>query len=77
MVKKTQMQINPKRQELSNFMGWLTILVGTWMIASTLRQMVMDYFIGNNGPLVAYVIGFSFVGAAIALFGKNKPWDGD
>jgi len=77
MKKKTRVQVNPKQQQLSAFMGWLTILVGTWMVASTLRQMVMNYFIGNNGPLIAYLIGFMAVGVSVALFGSNKPWDGD
>ena len=74
-TKKDKIALVSKKQEFSSFMGWLTILIGTWMIASTLRQMVMDMFIGNKGPIVAYIIGFVFIGAAVALFGKKKPWN--
>lgn len=74
--KKDKIALVSKKQEFAAFMGWLTILVGTWMIASTLRQMVMDMFIGNKGPIIAYLIGIAFIGAAVALFGKKKPWDG-
>lgn len=74
-TKKDKIALVSKKQEFSSFMGWLTILIGTWMIASTLRQMVMDMFIGNKGPIIAYIIGFVFIGAAVALFGKKKPWN--
>lgn len=73
--KKDKIAIISKKHEFASFMGWLTILIGTWMIASTLRQTVMDHFVGNKGPIIAYIIGFMFIGAAVALFGKKKPWN--
>lgn len=75
ILEKEKSALSSKKREISSFIGWLTILVGTWMIASTMRSLVMDMFVGNKGPLIAYMIGFAFIGLAVALFGKKKPWE--
>ena len=60
--------------EAAQFFGWIAVLLGTWMVASTLRELLLEYLPGTEGPMLTLIIGFVLIGSAVAFFGKQKPW---
>jgi hypothetical protein len=62
-------------KEMSGFVGWIAIMIGTWMITATFRDLVATYFVGDGGIAISLFIGFIFIFFAVLFFGKDKPWE--
>lgn len=74
MVKKGAIELTSSN-EMSQFVGWISILIGTWVIASTTIDVIVSYFSNADARILSIGIGFVCIAAAVVLFGKKKPWE--
>jgi len=73
MAKKSAIELTSSN-EMSQFLGWISILIGTWVIASTTIDVILSYFSSADATMVSMGIGFICIAAAVVIFGKKKPW---
>jgi len=63
------------QQEIKDFVGWVILVVGTWFLAISIRQMLVDFlYLGMAGELVTIAFGLALIIVSITLFGRKKPW---
>lgn len=73
MVKKSSIELTSSN-EMAQFLGWISILIGTWLIASTTIDVILSSFSSANARILSVGIGFVFIAAATIIFGKKSPW---
>lgn len=73
MTKKSAIELTSSN-EMSQFLGWISILIGTWVIASTTIDVIISYFSNADAQILSIGIGFISIAAAVVIFGKKKPW---
>lgn len=56
-----------------SFLGWLVLLVGTWLIASSAKEYVVQHLPNNSAPTL-FIVGILVIILAVAIFGKKAPW---
>ena len=56
-----------------SFLGWLVLLVGTWLIASSAKEYVVQFLPDNSAPTL-FIIGLIVIMFAVVIFGKKAPW---
>lgn len=55
------------------FLGWLLLLVATWLIASSAREYIVSY-LSDNSTTTLFLIGIVILIFAVVVFGKKAPW---
>ena len=60
-------------QHIKMFVGWVAILVGTWLIATSARQFIVEH-ISSTSPATFIALGVVIIIFAIVIFGKKAPW---
>jgi CBS domain containing-hemolysin-like protein len=61
-------------KEMSQFLGWIAMLIGTWVIASTTIDVILSYFHDSDALVLSIGLGFVFIASAVIIFGKKRPW---
>ena len=56
-----------------SFIGWLVLLVGTWLIASSAKEYIVEH-LPDSSILTLFIVGIVVVMLSVALFGRKPPW---